>query len=263
MLLSLNDPAVQSAFDEAAAPTTRTVRVGGVSHTITTPFPSPAGLARRLDLLPAARPVQPGGRPAAARVCRTTSPLAASRAARSTACASGWATSRTSARARSGSRRCSRTASRIPDASTATASRTSSSPSRDSPPHRARRTRSCARSSTMRTRTACTSSSTSCSTTPGTSSPTRDRRRRRPGGAGDPADRMARRERPGAADFPVIEDHPATDRAAGRPRLADRASAERVLPPPGQGRRGRRRLRVAQGVRHRRPEGAVFRSATR
>ena len=41
MLLSLSDPAVQSAFDEAAAPTTRTVRVGSVSHTITTPFPSP------------------------------------------------------------------------------------------------------------------------------------------------------------------------------------------------------------------------------
>lgn len=41
MLLSLNDPLVQSTFDQAAKRTTRVVQVGTESRTITTPFPSP------------------------------------------------------------------------------------------------------------------------------------------------------------------------------------------------------------------------------
>lgn len=41
MLLSLNDPLLESAFAQAAMRTTRAVTVGGEIHTITTPFPSP------------------------------------------------------------------------------------------------------------------------------------------------------------------------------------------------------------------------------
>jgi len=41
MILSLNDPLVQSTFDQAAKRTTRAVKVGAESRTITTPFPSP------------------------------------------------------------------------------------------------------------------------------------------------------------------------------------------------------------------------------
>lgn len=41
MLLSLNDPVLQSTFTQAATKTTRSVTVGGVTHAITTPFPSP------------------------------------------------------------------------------------------------------------------------------------------------------------------------------------------------------------------------------
>jgi glycosidase len=41
MLLSLNDPLLQSIFDQAAKRTTREVKVGTESRTITTPFPSP------------------------------------------------------------------------------------------------------------------------------------------------------------------------------------------------------------------------------
>jgi glycosidase len=41
MLLSLQDAAIRSAFDEALVPTTRTVKVGTETRSITTPFPSP------------------------------------------------------------------------------------------------------------------------------------------------------------------------------------------------------------------------------
>ena len=41
MLLSLNDPLLQSTFDQAAKRTTRVVKVGAESRTITVPFPSP------------------------------------------------------------------------------------------------------------------------------------------------------------------------------------------------------------------------------
>ena len=41
MLLSLNDPLLQSTFTQAATGATRTVTVGGKTHTIATPFPSP------------------------------------------------------------------------------------------------------------------------------------------------------------------------------------------------------------------------------
>ena len=41
MLLSLNDPLLQSTFDQAAKRTTRVVKLGAESRTITTPFPSP------------------------------------------------------------------------------------------------------------------------------------------------------------------------------------------------------------------------------
>ncbi len=41
MTLSLSDPQVQSAFDQAVTKTTRAVKLGTESHTITTPFPSP------------------------------------------------------------------------------------------------------------------------------------------------------------------------------------------------------------------------------
>lgn len=41
MLLSLNDPLLQSTFAEATVMTKRTQTVGGVTRTITTPFPSP------------------------------------------------------------------------------------------------------------------------------------------------------------------------------------------------------------------------------
>ncbi|TAN72604.1 MAG: alpha-amylase [Gallionella sp.] len=41
MLLSLDDPLLQSAFDQAAKSATRTVKVGAKSRKITTPFPSP------------------------------------------------------------------------------------------------------------------------------------------------------------------------------------------------------------------------------
>jgi glycosidase len=41
MLLSLNDPLVQAAFDQVAERTTRVVTVDGRSRTIITPFPSP------------------------------------------------------------------------------------------------------------------------------------------------------------------------------------------------------------------------------
>lgn len=41
MLLSLKDPLLQSTFDQAAKTTTRVVKVGAESRTITTPFPSP------------------------------------------------------------------------------------------------------------------------------------------------------------------------------------------------------------------------------
>ncbi len=41
MLLSLKDPLLQSTFDQVAKTTTRAVKVGAESRTITTPFPSP------------------------------------------------------------------------------------------------------------------------------------------------------------------------------------------------------------------------------
>lgn len=41
MLLSLNDPLLQSTFAKAAGKTTRTVKVGSEDRTITAPFPSP------------------------------------------------------------------------------------------------------------------------------------------------------------------------------------------------------------------------------
>jgi glycosidase len=41
MLLSLKDPLLQSTFDQVAKTTTRVVKVGAESRTITTPFPSP------------------------------------------------------------------------------------------------------------------------------------------------------------------------------------------------------------------------------
>ncbi|MDN5943291.1 MAG: hypothetical protein L0H94_15535 [Nitrospira sp.] len=41
MLLSLNDPVLQSTFTQAATKTTRSVTAGGATHAITTPFPSP------------------------------------------------------------------------------------------------------------------------------------------------------------------------------------------------------------------------------
>jgi len=41
MLSSLNDPLLQSTFDQAAKRTTRAVKVGAETRTITTPFPSP------------------------------------------------------------------------------------------------------------------------------------------------------------------------------------------------------------------------------
>ena len=41
MLLSLHDPLLRSTFDQAAKTTTRAVKVGAETRTITTPFPSP------------------------------------------------------------------------------------------------------------------------------------------------------------------------------------------------------------------------------
>ena len=80
MLLSLNDPLIQSAFGQAAKSTTRAVKVGAKSRKITTPFPSPQDWRDVWIYFLMLDRFNRAGLPA----CPMTNPSASSRAGRST-----------------------------------------------------------------------------------------------------------------------------------------------------------------------------------
>ena len=163
-------------------------------------------------------------------------------------------TSRTLAPGRSGSRRCSRTARPTPARSTATASRTSSAPSPGSPRPPARRRTNCGR---LVDEAHALGLYVIFDIVLNHAGDVFGYKGQGPDGGlvvDGPADRVARRDgRP--ADLPAIEDVPAALRQPDGLIWPEQLQQNRYFRRKGKGGEDGRRLRVAQGVRHRRRRG--------